>query len=334
MSFTVIKPGLLSSFQDTGRTGYQHLGVSVGGAMDSRAHRLANLMAGNPETEATLEITLAGPTLTFHAACCIAICGAELEPAINGRSVPNNRPLVVRAGDTLTFGRRQQGLRAYLAFHGGVDIPLVMGSRSTNLRSSLGGFQGRALVTGDVIGLRQPLSGASLDPLEDGLWHERIYLPSGLGFQPRSTIRAMRGAHAPLFTDQAMQNFFGSAYRISPQSERMGYRLQGPELSTRSREQLLSEVTSFGTVQVPPDGQPIVLMADRQTTGGYTKIAHLASVDLPLVAQHMPGDTLRFREISVQEALELDARREAAFASLHEALHPIRKHLARQIAGT
>lgn len=329
MSFTVIKPGLLSSLQDLGRTGYQHLGVSVGGAMDSRAHRLANLLAGNPESEATLEITLAGPTLAFDAACCIAICGGELEPSINGRHVPNNRPLVVRAGDTLAFGRRQQGLRAYLAFHGGLDIEPVMGSRSTNLRSGLGGFQGRALAANDVIGLRRSLPHASLDALEDALWQQRIYLPSGLGFQPRSTIRAMRGAHAPLFTDQALQNFFGSPYRISPQSERMGYRLQGPELPTRSREQLLSEVTSFGTVQVPPDGQPIVLMADRQTTGGYTKIAHVASVDLPLVAQHMPGDTLQFREVSVQEALDLDSQREAAFASLHEALQPVRDYLAR-----
>lgn len=333
MSFTVIKPGLLSSFQDTGRTGYQHLGLSVGGAMDSRAHRLANLLTGNPENEATLEITLAGPTLAFQAPCCIAICGADLEPSVNGRGVPNNRPLVLRAGDTLAFGRRQQGLRAYVAFHGGVDIPRVMGSRSTNLRSGLGGFQGRALAANDVVGLRKPLSDVALDALEDALWQERIYLPASLTFQARSSIRAMRGAHARLFTDQALQHFFGSPYRISPQSERMGYRLQGPELATRTREQLLSEVTSFGTVQVPPDGQPIVLMADRQTTGGYTKIAHVASVDLPLVAQHMPGDTLQFREISVQEAIELDCRREAAFAGLHEALRPVRERLATHATG-
>lgn len=324
MSITVLKPGMLSTFQDLGRHGFQHLGVPVGGAMDARAHRLANLLAGNTNDEATLEITLTGPSLRFDAPGCIAICGAQLNPTLNEAPVPNNRPLVVRAGDTLSFGARHTGLRAYVAWHGGIDIPAVLGSRSTYLRGALGGYQGRALKKGDVFGMRANLSGHDLDTLSRQLWDIKVYLPAILGAQPRTAVRAVKGAHAALFTPGAVQAFFSSEYRVSPQSERMGYRLAGPHLALAHTAQLLSEATSFGSVQVPPDGAPIVLMADRQTTGGYAKIAHVASVDLPLVAQSMPGDTLRFVETGLEQARELDQQREDAFAGLALALAPLR----------
>ncbi|MFW7342220.1 biotin-dependent carboxyltransferase family protein [Pollutimonas sp. H1-120] len=328
MSLFVLKPGLLSSFQDLGRMGYQHLGVPVGGAMDSRAHRLANLLVGNPDEEATLEITLSGPMLRFDAAACIAITGAALGPTLNGKPVPNNRPLIIRKGDVLAFGARSAGLRAYVAWHGGIDLPMLLSSRSTYLRGGFGGYKGRALRAGDVLHPRVRLDEGGLDQLARELWDIRVYLPAILGLAPRAALRAMQGAHTGLFTDKSIDDFFASEYRISPQSERMGYRLQGNTLELKSSAQLLSEATSFGSVQVPPDGKPIVLMADRQTTGGYAKIAHIASVDLPAIAQCMPGDTVRFTPIGLEQAQELDAQRETAFEQLRQALGPVRRLLS------
>ncbi len=325
MSITVLKPGLLSSFQDLGRFGYQHLGVSVGGAMDSRAHRLANLLAGNSEKQATLEVTLAGPTLRFDAPACIAISGAHLNPTLNKEPIPNNRPLIVRTGDVLAFGARAAGLRAYIAWNGGIELQSVLSSRSTYLRGGFGGYQGRALKAGDVLVMRRKLDSARLDELEQELWKIKVYLPAILGLIPRSDIRVMRGAHTPLFTDTSIDDFLTTEYRISAQSERMGYRLEGARLSTKSSKQQLSEATSFGSVQVPPDGNPIVLMADRQTTGGYPKIAHVATVDLPVIAQCMPGETLRFTETTLAQAQQLDSQREEAFGHLCQTLSPLRE---------
>ncbi|PLC52434.1 carboxylase [Pollutimonas nitritireducens] len=324
MSITVIKPGLLSSFQDLGRFGHQHLGVPASGAMDSRAHRLANLLAGNTENEATLEITLVGPTLRFDAPGCIAISGAHLSPTLNNEPIPNNRPLIVRAGDILAFGARSAGLRSYIAWNGGIALPSVLGSRSTYLRGGFGGFHGRALRKGDVLNMLSTLDAGVLDDLEHELWKIKVYLPAILGLVPRTGIRVMRGAHTGLFTDASIADFFAGDYRIGPQSERMGYRLQGPQLSLKSSTQLLSEATSFGSIQVPPDGNPIVLMADRQTTGGYAKIGHVATVDLPSIAQCMPGETLRFTEIALSQAQQLDGQREDAFGRLHQTLAPLR----------
>lgn len=329
MSITVLKPGMLSSFQDLGRHGLQHLGVPVGGAMDERAHRLSNLLVGNEGDEATLEVTLSGPSLRFEAPGCIAICGAQLNPTLNDAPIPNNRPIIARAGDILAFGARDAGLRAYIAWHGGVDVPVVLGSRSTYLRGGLGGHQGRALKKGDVFAMRTDLRDRDLDKLSGRLWDIKVYLPAILGVQRRNAIRAIRGAHAVLFTPAAIQEFFSSDYRVSPQSERMGYRLAGPQLELAHTAQLLSEATSFGSIQVPPDGSPIVLMADRQTTGGYAKIAHAASVDLPIIAQSMPGDVLRFVEISLDQARRLDSQREEAFDDLQLALAPLRKLFGR-----
>ncbi|HUH59409.1 MAG TPA: biotin-dependent carboxyltransferase family protein [Candidimonas sp.] len=327
MSITVLKPGLLSSFQDLGRFGHQHLGVAVSGAMDGRAHRLANILVGNSEEAATLEITLVGPALRFDAPACIAISGANLSPTLNARPVPNNRPLVVRTGDVLAFGARKSGLRAYIAWHGGIDLPVVLSSRSTYLRGGFGGFHGRALKKDDVFSMHaslQPYSPQALDELEAELWKIQVYLPAILGLVPRAAIRVMRGEHTPMFTDTSIAHFLSAEFRVRPESERMGYRLQGPTLALRSRADLLSEPTCFGAVQVPPDGNPIILMADRQTTGGYAKIAHVATVDLPVIAQCMPGEALRFTEITLAQGQQLDGRREEAFGRLRQTLTSLR----------
>lgn len=330
MSLSVIKPGMLSSFQDRGREGYQHQGIPAAGAMDERAHRLANALAGNAGDPATLEITLTGPTLRLNAPACFALAGADLGATLNGQVVPLHRPLVGRTGDVLAFGARPAvGVRAYLAVHGGFALTPVMGSETTYLRSGFGGFHGRALAKGDEVPLRRPLAdGRDLDALQKDLWNLRVYLPAALGNKRRETIRFLPGMHWPEFSQASRRAFAASEFRISAQSDRMGYRLQGPSLSMHQPRQMLSEAACFGTVQVPSGGEAIILMADRQTTGGYPKIAQIATVDLPALAQCAPGQALRFQQIELEEAQHLDGERERAFAQLQDALVPLRALLA------
>lgn len=326
MSIKVLKPGMLSTFQDLGRHGSQHLGIPVAGAMDPVAHRLANLLVGNEQDCATLEITLAGPLLCFESACVIALTGADLGASLNGRPLPQNRPVAVRAGDLLAFGARGFGTRAYLAVRGGCLLDSLMGSDSTYLRSGFGGYKGRALAKGDTVMLRRPLrlSDAAVDALHDALWEVPVYLPALIGMTARASVRVLEGAQWEAFTGESREAFLSERFRISPQSERMGYRLKGPTLAMAEPRQQLSEAISFGTIQVPAGGDPIVLMADRQTTGGYPKIAQVAQVDLPVLAQLGPGDTVRFEAIALADAQALDRRREQAFGRLRDSLQPLR----------
>jgi len=335
MSITVLKPGLQSSFQDLGRTGYQHQGVPVNGAMDERAHRLASLLVGNSPSRATLEITLVGPVLRFEAPACFALAGADLGATLNGAAVPMLRPQLARAGDLLAFPARAapgRGARAYLAVHGGYAIEPVMGSESTYLRGGFGGLDGRALIKGDVVGLRKTLrndddSLAALDTATQAL---RLYLPATLVGAPRAALRVVPGAHWDLFDAESQERFVQTEFRVSPASDRMGYRLAGPDIHQSSEIQMLSEAACFGSVQVPADGQPIVLMADRQTTGGYSKIVQVISADLPLLAQYAPGQSLRFTLTTLEEAQRLDQARERAYAGLAAALEPLRAQLLAQ----
>ena len=323
----VLKPGMLSTFQDLGRFGQQHLGVSVTGAMDQRAHRLANVLVGNDPALATLEITLTGPTLRFTKPCCLALCGADLSATLNGQPLVLNRPIVVRAKDELSFGVRQHGTRAYLAVHGGFALEPVLGSTSTYLRSAMGGWHGRALRRDDEIPLLRPLKNKGLEDLAMDLWSLKIYLPAALS-EPRQTfVRLIKGQQWDEFTPESCAALLTEPYRISPDSERMGYRLQGASLLMTTPRQMISEGTTFGTIQVPAGGQPIILMADRQTTGGYPKMAYVASVDLPRLAQMGPGDIVSFKAISLEQAQALDLTRAKAFATLADALQPVRNLL-------
>lgn len=332
MTVRVLKPGMLSSFQDEGRVGHQPLGVSVVGAMDQRAHRLANTLVGNTEDVASLEITLTGPTLQFTQACCIALCGADLSPRLNSKPIAMNRPLVLRAQDELHFGARQHGTRAYLAVHGGFDLPGVLGSQSTYLRSRFGGWHGRALKRDDEIRLRRPLKevgqdGGTLETLAKALWGISLYLPSIIADSTRARIRLIKSQQWEEFTPASREALLNASFRISPDSERMGYRLQGPDILMTQPRQMISEATTFGTIQVPAGGQPIVLMADRQTTGGYPKIAYVATVDLPLLAQMGPGDKVQFELLTLEAAQTLDTARTRAFIGLAQTLHPVRRLL-------
>jgi antagonist of KipI len=302
MEVTVIRAGMMSTIQDLGRRGHLAEGVPFGGAVDPYALRVANLLVGNPEDAPALEITLIGPELDFSAPAWVAVCGARFE------GIPNWKPFRVEAGSRLRFGNRHQGCRAYLAVSGGFDVAPVMGGRGTFLAAGFGGFQGRPLRDGDVIRAAAP--GLSLV----GKWSldERVLPP----YSREPKVRVMPGAHAAEFGDL----LYSGRFAVTARSNRMGIRLDGPKLQRSTTADLVSSAVAPGTIQVPPDGNPIVLMADAQTLGGYPRVAHVASVDLPLLAQLAPGDGIRFVRTTVREAHALLHASEHALALLRQGL--------------
>jgi antagonist of KipI len=297
MTIQVIKPGLLSLFQDTGRQGFQHWGVPVSGVMDETAHGLCNQLVGNPRSFTTLEMTLQGPTLHFQAKALIALAGADLGAVLQGEPLQPGMARLVPADSVLSFGKRRQGARAYLAVNGGFLLPSVMNSASTNTRGGFGGLRGRALQAGDLI----PICSSFANPPRLG--HVKAQAVDDDAC--KKPIRVMAGREWALFSEPARQAFLRATYVLSSESDRMGYRLTGEALALSAPCQLLSECVTFGTVQVPPSGQPLILMADRQTTGGYPRIAQVASIDLPRLAQMLPGDALRFSLIDLRHAQAL-----------------------------
>jgi len=329
MSITVLRPGLLTSIQDLGRNGYQKHGVIVSGGMDSYSLRIANLLVGNEESEAVLEITLTGPSLELGEDALLAITGGDLSPTIDGKPVPMWRPVYIKRGSVLKFGACKSGCRSYLAVAGGYSIPEVMGSKSTYLRAGIGGFQGRALQKGDVLRCNSP-QGQSVRLMQQlarktssgafvsTAWYfGRTHIPH----HSRPTkVRVMRGRQFEQFTGDSKNQFFHQLFQVTPQSDRMGYRLSGPALKLDQSLELISEAVTFGTIQVPPDGNPIILLADRQTVGGYPKIAQMAMVDVAIVAQIKPGETIGFQEISLAEAERLYIEREKEIDNLRTAI--------------
>ncbi|WP_077213562.1 biotin-dependent carboxyltransferase family protein [Bacillus dakarensis] len=314
---TILKPGLLTTVQDSGRYGYQKYGVVAGGVMDQFAHVIANILVGNEKNSPVLEITMVGPVIKFDQDTVIAICGADLSPAVNGKKIGNWRPVLIKKGSELIFGNCQTGCRAYLAAAGGFKIPEVMDSKSTYLRAGIGGFQGRALKKGDKLFLEasSELSNHLMQSFlkkgsSDGfvMTHWRIYWETF--YQKSSCIRVMKGRQYHLFKRRSQEYFFRDLFTVTTASDRMGYRLQGPILELNGQKEMISEAVSFGTIQVPADGNPILLLADRQTTGGYPKIGEVASVDLPTLAQVRPGDSLSFKEITCEDAQLLLIERE------------------------
>ncbi|WP_051401658.1 biotin-dependent carboxyltransferase family protein [Advenella kashmirensis] len=326
----VLKPGPLSVFQDAGRHGYQAYGAPVCGVMDQVAFRLANALVGNRTLLPVLEMTLSGPQIKFMQDACIAVCGAAFTLECDGRPIALNRPHLIRTGQVLSIGSApvsndtpQGQARATLAIAGGIQLNTTMESASTDLKSRMGGFHGRALMKEDRLTLNRKLGPTAVDALAHFLDQFRIYLPAGLGLGSRHHIRVTRGAHWTHFTVNQQTAFLNARYTITPSSDRMGYRLDGPSLQTEAGLQILSEPTAFGTIQIPPDGQPIILMADRQTTGGYPKIANVASVDLPVLARCLPGESIQLSLISLNEARTVFLQREALFAQVHQALAPL-----------
>ncbi len=331
MTLRVLRPGLLTTVQDLGRWGRQQYGVIVAGAMDRLALRVANLLVGNDENAAAIEMTLVGPELEFKEDALIALCGADLSATVDGMAVPTWRPVVVRAGSTLAFGKPVSGCRAYLALAGGVDVPLVMGSRSTYLRARVGGYQGRPLQAGDTL-MAGPISETSAkrrnrlladdpaSPIRAPRWFAG---PDLANYAANPVVRVIPGSEFAWLAAESREQLFSAEFTVTPKSDRMGYRLAGPKLAFRVRRELLSEAVCPGTIQAPPDGQLIVLMADCATTGGYPKVAHVVTVDLPVVAQAQPGATLRFQPITPEEAQALIVAREADIQKIRHwiALH-------------
>lgn len=328
MSFKVLSPGLMSTLQDFGRQGYQKEGVNNSGAMDIISLRLANMLVGNDEHEAALEITLAGPTLEFTADTLIAITGADLSPMIDGISVKMNRPVAVVAGSVLKFGGCLKGCRAYLSMAGGYDVPMVMGSKSTYVRGSVGGYQGRALAKGDVLGSGQAGSYArhllkyllckGARSFRAASWY--VSLPHLSGKEMRRPIGTLQGLQMGAFSDESLHDLLTKQFTITNASDRMGYRLEGPRLLLKEPLEMISEIAVFGTVQVPADGNPIILMADHQSIAGYPKIAQVIGADLPRLAQMRPGTKISFREVPLKEAEEQLLEMERYLSSLKIAL--------------
>jgi antagonist of KipI len=323
MSITVIRSGLLATIQDLGRYGYQRYGVVPNGAMDTGAARVANFLVGNAGDEAVLEVTLAGARLLIEQDMLLAICGAEMKVTVSGERLPLWRPALVNAGTTIHFEACQSGCRSYLAVAGGLNVPKIMGSRSTYLRAAIGGFMGREVKAGDKLsaGPASPLSMRMLQNLVKKRissvtvpsWHASHFAVADELAEPM--IRAMPGTDYERFQASSQAALFSETFRIAPQSDRMGYRLNGTEkLMLEAPIEAISEAVANGTVQVPSDGNPIVLLADRQTTGGYPRIAQVATVDLPVFAHLKPGDRFRFEAITQLQAerLYLDSERDMA----------------------
>jgi antagonist of KipI len=323
MSIKVLQPGPLTTIQDLGRTGFQKFGVIVSGAVDPFALRVANLLTGNDETEAGLEMTLSGATLLFEEEALIAICGGNFQPLIQGIPVGMWKPILVKKGSELSFASTRTGTadtagaRVYVAVSGGFDLPETMGSKSTYLRAKMGGFQGRSLKKGDRLPLSKKSEISTFEKREtkknNRYFSEVSWFvsPSILPkYSSHPTVRVIPGKEFSSFNEVSIRDFFNHPYKVTPHSDRMGYRLEGPPLVLKEKQEMLSEPTTFGTIQVPSNGQPIVLLADRQTTGGYPCIGYVISADLPLVAQTKPGDTLTFCETTVEAAQTIYIKQE------------------------
>lgn len=311
--FKIISPGLLTTVQDLGRSGWRRHGVTAGGAMDLLALRLVNLLVGNGEGAAALEITLTGPRLTFAEETLFALGGGDFAAQLNGQPVPLWRPVRAPRDTTLELAECRRGCRAYLTVAGGIAVGEVMGGRGTDLRAGLGGFQGRALRAGDELKTGAPAERAAriLQTLQTQTVARWGVAADALpAYAAKATVRAVRGGQFDWFAEESRRRLFAAAYRVSAKADRMGMRLAGPVLNRLAPRELLSEAVAFGAIQVPPSGQPIVLMADCQTIGGYPKIAHVISVDLPVLAQLQPADEVRFREVSLEEAQRLYLVRE------------------------
>ncbi len=308
-SIKIIKPGLLTTIQDKGRWGYQKFGMNLAGVMDDFATRVANLLIGNDQYEAVLEITLMGVEILFNCDEVISITGSNMNPKLNGNPVPMWMSLMVQAGDKLALSGAVSGLRTYIAFSRGFDVPEIMGSKSTYTRGNLGGFEGRKLNKDDRIKLGEK-------PLSD--WGSYLPEEEKPVYDKDKIIRVVLGPQDDYFHQDALDVFLNSTYTITSEADRMGYRLEGPKINHKEAADIVSDGITIGSIQVPGHGSPIIMMADRQTTGGYTKIATVITPDLPILGQMSPGNTMKFEMVSVEESHRIYKEYEEKFIILSE----------------
>ncbi|GAY74945.1 5-oxoprolinase subunit C family protein [Sporolactobacillus inulinus] len=333
MTLIVIQKGFASSVQDLGRCGYQRYGMIVGGAMDQPSAKLANWLTGNHESAAVIEFSFLGPSILFTEDTLFALTGAVCRPTLDGNSIGTGRPCLARAGQILVIGGMVYGSRGYLSVAGGVDTPLWFGSRSTYEKAGRGGFEGRLLKEHDRVPVGKPseemsrvmagLAGSKRQTVRWSALPRRKY-------QETQTIRVMPDTLWPRFSAASREAFLKTEYQITPSSDRMGFRLNGAELMLDNPLELYSEAVTNGSIQVPRNGQPIILMTDHQSTGGYPRIAQVASADLPLLAQLPPGSTLRFQMISSEQGEAALVRQEEELEQLHRC---IRVGIVKQITG-
>lgn len=319
MAIEVAKPGLLTTLQDAGRSGYAHLGVGCAGAFDEPALRIANALCGNPRDACGLEITLLGPTLRFEAAARIAVTGAPIAFHMEGTEPPMWAPVAVPAGATVSFGATRSGCRSYLGVAGGFDAEPVLGSRSTDTNASLGPNEGRPLRTGGVlvIGNTGRAAGANEPTMPRWRLDPRPWF-SGDASKP---LRLLPGSHLENLTQKSRNNLFSGAFVVGTDSNRVGVRLSGPVLEWNAPVDLVSEGCVPGVLQLPPSGQPIAFGPECPVSGGYPRIGQVAALDLPRLAQRRPGDALRFQPCTFEEAIGALQKRERALRKLEAAIH-------------
>ncbi len=307
-SIVIEKPGFLSTVQDLGRFGFQRYGMPVAGAMDAFSLQLANSLVGNPHGAAGIEATLLGPDIRFISGGMAAFCGSGMRGFLNNKHVDAYKSFSVSAGDLLRFEMDRCGCRMYIAFAGGLDVPVVMGSKSTYLRSGTGGFHGRALKEGDEIPLGQAPEKCPIKEIPASL------LPD---YTKKDPIRIIPGPEIRRLSKEGLISLLTTPYRVGDQSDRMGYRLEGEKINLNNESHdIISSGVCTGTLQLPGNGQPIMLMADHQTTGGYMRMAVVASVDLTRAAQLRAGDSICFAEISINKAQTLFRARNRELACL------------------
>jgi antagonist of KipI len=293
--FHVLKPGLFTTVQDLGRYGYLKYGIPISGAMDIFSLVAANLLVANNSNDACLETTLFGPELQALTKTQIAIAGGDISPKINGQNVPTWQTLEVKKGDVISLGKVESGCRAYLSVRGGINTPLVLGSRATYVRGGFGGINGKQLKTGDII------EGFDTPPL-----NAEYSMPADLvpQFTDQFKVHVILGPQADMFTEKGINTFLSSPYKVTSEADRMGYRLEGPIIEHKAKADIISDALLPGAIQVPKNGKPIIIMRDAQTTGGYPKIAVATIPDVSLLGQAKPNDIIEFSKITVSQARE------------------------------
>ena len=309
---TVVSPGMFTTVQDLGRWGYQVFGMPVAGAMDRYALGVVNLLAGNRADAPVLEMTMKGGSFRFDKDCYAAIGGGDMQAALNGQPVANWSSFFVQAGSELEFGYAAAGCRGYLAVHGGIDVPSVLESRSTYVKAGVGGHLGRTLQAGDVLKAGEFTAGKP----------QAVSLPKQFIPPANSeiTLRVLLGPQDDLFEAEGIATLFGSPYTITSEADRMGYRLEGPVIRHKDKADIVSDALCQGAIQVPGHGMPIIMMADRQTTGGYTKIGTVIGPDLALLAQAKPGDSIRFVQCGDEEAVGALKTEQERYTAIEQAL--------------
>jgi len=293
--FQTLKPGLFTTVQDIGRHGYLKYGVPISGAMDQFSLTVANLLVANNENDACLETTLIGPELQALAEVQIAITGGNCTPEINNHTAPMWQTLTIQEGDVLSFGKMESGCRAYIAVRGGMDVPVVLGSRSTYARGGFGGNRGRQLKAGDVI------NGFDAKPLLNEHRLPKELVPR---FSDYFKANVILGPQAEMFTEKGTETFLSNQYRVTLEADRMGYRLEGSTIEHKGKADIVSDALLPGAIQVPKNGKPILIMKDAQTTGGYPKIAVVVASDLSSLGQAKPSDDIEFSKTTISQAYE------------------------------